>query len=189
MVSSKTLKLINTYYVVPINKTLGITPTKVLKKKRKMQRQSNLATIKQAQSDTTASSRFPLTAPCSVSQAIIHSHTNKIALYNKSNTAYCADSRASEDMFPDYSVFNTYHRLSNRYAILGDTIRLPIDGIGTAVYTLNGCTILTCNALHVTVLCGPIYSLCQHHQIPGCGVYSSYKYGSYLFFPDFILQL
>ena len=97
--------------------------------------------------------------------------------------------RASEDMFPDYFTFKTYQRLSNIYATLVDTTRLPIEGIGTAIYTLNGRTILTRNALHIPSLRGPLYSLCKHRQIPDCGVYSSYKYGSYLFFPDFILQV
>ena len=46
-------------------------------------------------------------------------------------------------MFPDYSTFKTYHRLTNRYATLGDTTKLPIEGIGTEVHTLNGRTILT----------------------------------------------
>ena len=73
-------------------------------------------------------------------------------MYNKKYTAYCADSGASEDMFPDYSTFKTYHRLTNRYATLGDTTRLPIEVIGTAVYTLNGRTILTRNALHILAL-------------------------------------
>ena len=92
-------------------------------------------------------------------------------------------------MFPDYSTFNTYHRLTTFYATLGYTIKLPIEVIGTAVYTLNGRTILTCNALHIPELQVPLYSLRKHRQRPGCGVYPSYKYGSYLFFPDFILQL
>ena len=82
-----------------------------------------------------------------------------------------------------------YHCLSNRYATLVDTTRLPTKGIGTAVYTLNGRNILTHNALHIPALRGPIYSLHKHRQISGCGVYSSYKDGSYLFFPDFILQV
>ena len=73
-----------------------------------------------------------------MSQDITRSHTNKIAIYNNKDTAFYADSGASEDMFPDYSNFNTYHRLSNRYTTLGDTTRLPIEVIGTTVYTLNG---------------------------------------------------
>ena len=92
-------------------------------------------------------------------------------------------------MFPDYSTFNTYHRISYRYATLGDTTRLPIEGIGTAIYTLHGRTILTCNALHILTLRCHLYSLRKHFQRPGCVVYSSYKDESYLLFPDFILQL
>ena len=76
-------------------------------------------------------------------------------------------------MFPDYSTFNKYHRLTNRYDTLGETNKLPIEGIGTAVYTLNGRTILTCNALHITALRVPLYSLRKHRQRQGCGVYSS----------------
>ena len=58
-------------------------------------------------------------------------------------------------MLPDYSTFKTYYHLTNIYAPLGDTTNLPIEGIGTAVYTLNGRTILTCNALHIPALQGP----------------------------------
>ena len=110
-------------------------------------------------------------------------------MYNKKDTVLCADSGASEDMLPDYSTFKTYHRLTNSYATLGDTTKLPIEGIGTTVYTLNGRTIPTSNALHIPALWGPLYSLRKHCQLPGCSVYSSYKDGSYLFFPEFILQV
>ena len=95
----------------------------------------------------------------------------------------------SEDILPGYSTFKTYHRLSNRYATIGDTNKLPIECIGTTVFTLNVWTILTCNALHIPALHGPLYSLQKHRQIPGYGVYSLYKDSSYLFFPDFILQV
>ena len=59
-------------------------------------------------------------------------------------------------MFPDYSTFKAYHRLTNRYATLVDTTRLPVEGIVIVVYTLNGRTILTRNALHTPALQGPI---------------------------------
>ena len=154
-----------------------------------MRSRIRLATIKRAQSNKTASARFLLTALYSVSQAITGANNNTISIYNNKDTAWCAYSVASEDMFPDYSTFKTYHRLSNRYATLGDTTRLHIEGICTAVYTLNGCTILTCNVLQIPALQGPLYSLCKHRQRPGCGVYSSYKDASYLLFPDFILQV
>ena len=82
-----------------------------------------------------------------------------------------------------------YHCLYNIYATLGDTTRLSIEGIGTTVYTLNGRTILTRNALQTPALRGSIYSLRKQRQIPGCGFYSSYKDGSYPFLPDFIIQV
>ena len=92
-------------------------------------------------------------------------------------------------MFRNYSTFKTYHRLTNLYATLVDTTKLPIEGIGIAVYTLNGRNILTRNALHIPALRGPLYSLRKHLQGPGCGVYLSYKHGSYLFLPEFILHV
>ena len=177
MVSNNTINFINTYYVVPHNTTLDSTPTKVLKKQRKTRHMTQIETIKRAQSDTTVSDRFLSTSLHPVSQAIIRAHTNNISLCNNSDTAWCADSVASEDMFPDYSSFKIYHRFSNRCATLGYTTRLPIEGICTVVYTLNGRTILTCNILHIPALRGPLYSLRNYRQRPGCGVYSSYKDG------------
>ena len=161
----------------------------MLKKQRKTRQRKHLAAIKLEQSNTTVSARFLSTALHSASQAVIRSHTYKISLYNNMDTAFCADSGSLEYMFPDYSTFKTYHCLYNRYATLGDTNRLTIEVIGTTVYTLNGRTILTRKDLHIPALQGLLYSLCKHRQIPGCGVYSSYKDGSYLFFPDFIIQL
>ena len=43
--------------------------------------------------------------------------------------------------------------------------------------------------LHIPALRWPLYYLRKHRQLLGCGVYSSYKDGSYFFFPDFILQV
>ena len=108
----------------------------------------------------------------SVSQAINRANIHRIAIYNNKDTACCADSGASEYMFPDYSTFKTYHHLTNHYATLGDNKRIHIEGIGTALYTLNGRTILTRNSLHIPALRGPLYSLRKHGQRPGCGVYS-----------------
>ena len=75
---------------------------------------------------------------------------------NKKDTECFADSGASDDILPDYSTFKKYHHLTNRYATLGDTTKLPIEVIGTVVYTLNGRTILTHNVLHIPALRGPL---------------------------------
>ena len=61
-----------------------------------------------------------------MSQAIICDHTDKIALYNKSDKDCCADSGASKYMLTDYYTFKTYRRLSNWYATLGDKNKLHI---------------------------------------------------------------
>ena len=90
MVDGKTLNPINTYIVLPPPLTLAITPTKVLKKKRKIRGRTIIATIKRAQSDKTASTCFLSTALHSVSQAITCEKTNKIAIYNNKVTACCA---------------------------------------------------------------------------------------------------
>ena len=96
MVSNfKTLRFINTYYVVTQLLTLASTPTKVLKKQRKIRGRGKLATINRAQSDTTDFARFIYTALNSVSQAITHAHTNKIVIYKNKDTVLCADSGAS----------------------------------------------------------------------------------------------
>ena len=146
------IKTINTYTVVPTKLTLVSTPTKVLKKQQKIRVRTRLATIKRAQSDTTASAMFLSTALHSVFQDITRENSHIIAMYNKKYTDCCAE--------------------DNHYATLGDTTKLPIDGICTTIYKLNGRTILTCNALHIPALQIPLYSLRKHHQRPGYGVYS-----------------
>ena len=65
--SSPIIKTINTYTVIPPKLTLVSTSPNVLKKKRKIRGRTILTTIKQAQSDTTASARFLSTALHSVS--------------------------------------------------------------------------------------------------------------------------
>ena len=125
---------------------------KVAKKRRKNIHRRQLASIIETQFDTASSFWFLSTALHSVSQSIIRARTDNIALLNRSEEACCAKSGASEEMFPDYSTFRTYHCLHNHYATLGDTTRLPIEGIGTAIYTLNGKTILTRNSLHIPAL-------------------------------------
>ena len=76
-------------------------------------------------------------------------------------------------MFPDYSTFKIYRRLFNRYTTLGNTTKIPIEGIGTALYTITGLTILTRSAFHIPALRSTLYSLRKHRKRPGCGVYSS----------------
>ena len=98
---NNTVNPINTYSAVPPSLTLDSTPPKLLKKSRKTRRSINIDKIKISQSNTTASARFLSTYLHSVSQAIILSYTEKITLYNQTDTACCADSGTYKDMFPD----------------------------------------------------------------------------------------
>ena len=99
--SNSVINPINTYIVVPPNLTLVSTPPKVLKKQCKIRGTIRIATTKRAQSEKTASARFLSTALHSVSQAITRANSHIIAMYNKKDTGFCADSGASEYMFPD----------------------------------------------------------------------------------------
>ena len=150
--SNPIINTINTYTVVPPKLTLVSTSPRVLKKQRKIRGRIRLTTIKRSQSDKTASARFLSTALHSVSQAITRANIHIIDMHNKNDTACYVDSGASEDMFPDYSTFKTYHRLTNIYATLGNTTKITIEGIGTAVYTLNVSTIVTHKNLHIPAL-------------------------------------
>ena len=96
----KTANSIDTSSVLPQRLTLASTPTKVLKKQHNTRGRTQLAYIKQAQSDTTASAIFLLNALHSVSQAITCAGTDKIAIYNNTDIALYADLGASEEMFP-----------------------------------------------------------------------------------------
>jgi len=99
----------------------------------------------------------------------------------------CGDSGAIDDMFPDYTCFASYTKLSNKFALLGDDHLVPIQGYGTNIYCLNGKVVKTRNALHVPALQGPLFSLRRHHQRLGYGLFTSQDLGSFILFPSFIL--
>ena len=100
----------------------------------------------------------------------------------------CADSGATDYMFPDKEAFLSYHPCPpGRYCDLAGDQSVPILGVGTAVVRLNGKVILVRNALHIPALRNPLYSLRRHRQMPGCGVFSWSGEGSFLVFPHFIL--
>ena len=92
-------------------------------------------------------------------------------------------------MFPDYKCFASYRRLTNKYVILGDNTSVPTEGIGTAIYRLNGKVIRTRNALHVPRLRNPLFSFRLHRRRIGCGAYSAFDVGSYILFPEFALEI
>ena len=52
-------------------------------------------------------------------------------------------------MLPDFYAFISYHIYFHRFTILGDNTKLPILGEGTAVFSLNGRTIMVRDDIHV----------------------------------------
>ena len=60
---------------------------------------------------------------------------------------------------------------------------------GTAIFSLNGKTILVRNALYVPNLRDPFYSLQKHKAMPGCGTFSFHGLGSHILFPHFTLSI
>jgi len=92
-------------------------------------------------------------------------------------------------MFPDYTTFISYRHLHNKVVTLGDGSPLPILGMGTAKFSINKHVILIRNALHVPGLLAPLYSLCQHCLMPGCGFFSHYDCGAFLLVPSFSIKI
>eukprot|EP00804_Cyclotella_cryptica_P016077 CCRYP_004202-RA/>CCRYP_004202-RA protein AED:0.18 eAED:-0.12 QI:0/0/0/1/0.5/0.33/3/0/1917 len=136
-----------------------------------------------------AYSSFVSSALNSSANTHLSSHASTIAHPVSTSTQAIADSGATDNMFPDYSAFLSYHRQSNRFVTLGDNTKLPILGIGSAKVKLNGKVILLRNCLHVPHLRNPLYSLRQHRRMPGCGTYSDYDHGAYILFPRFTLRI
>lgn len=128
-----------------------------------------------------ASDRFLSTELNNIAQAAISSKNSSIAIYDTSEDKCCADTGATETILNDYKACTSYRRLFGRYATLGDDTKLKIEGLGSAVHSLNGKVI---KSLHIPQLQGSFYSLLCHRMSPGCGVFSSYEVGSYLFFPN-----
>ena len=91
MVDSKTIKTIKTYIVVPTPLILASTPSKVLKKKRKIRGRTRPSTINQAQSDKAARIVF-YRLPSTKCPRLSTVQTQKKAIYNNNDTACCADS-------------------------------------------------------------------------------------------------
>ena len=78
--SNPIVKTVNKYMVETHKLTLARPPNKVLKKQRKIIGRKRLATIQQAQYDTTASDRFLSTALHLVSKSITRANSHRIAL-------------------------------------------------------------------------------------------------------------
>ena len=73
--------------------------------------------------------------------------------------------------------------------LLGDHTKTPILGRGSVAICINGKNIKVRNALCVPGLRGALYSLRRHNHMPGCGTFSHHDAGSFIQFPEFMLQV
>jgi hypothetical protein len=70
-----------------------------------------------------------------------------------------ADTGATNQMLPDKATFISYKPISNLQVCMGNNSFIPVQGRGTAVFSLNSQRVLIRNALHVPGLVVPLYSL------------------------------
>ena len=101
----------------------------------------------------------------------------------------CADTGATGMMLQDYAAFVSYHKVADQHVELGDDTRLPIAGVGTAKFSLNGKVVRLRDCMHVPGLRAPLYSLRRHRHLPGCGTFSHFDSGSFVLFPTFSLRV
>lgn len=92
-------------------------------------------------------------------------------------------------MLPDYYAFIYYRKCFHCFTILGDNTKLPILDEGTAVFSLNGKTIMVRDAIHVPDLRAPLYSPRKYKTMLGCSIFSLHDVGSYILFPNFALRI
>jgi SAM-dependent methyltransferase len=113
--------------------------------------------------------------------------TTKIKNIGRSKVAI-ADSGATHHLWPDYSAFVSYKRVSNKFVSLADKSTAPIRGIGDIAVSLGGKKVLIRDVYHVPSLKAPLYSLGAHRRLPGCG-FAGNNDSFQIEFPDFSLTI
>ena len=93
-----------------------------------------------------------LTLAALVNDALRSSDYPSHAVVAEENEA-CADSGATGMMLDDYAAFVSYHKVADQHVELGDDTRLPIAGVGTAKFSLNGKVVMLRDCMHVPCAC------------------------------------
>ena len=162
------------------NKSLATMPSSAdLKKRRKIKHRQEKRAIVRA--NRASSARFLSSVLSLAANNALSTNQSQLALPVTSDDDCCADSGATDIMLNDYDAFTSYNNLVGQYATMGDDTVLPILGIGTAVFNMNGKVVKIRNCLHVPDLRNPLYSLRYHRFLPDCGVFSHHDCGSYMF--------
>jgi hypothetical protein len=98
------------------------------------------------------------------------------------------DSGATDHMFPYKAAFISYNAIQNLQVQMGNNSFLPVLGRGTAILSLNKQQVLVRNALHVSSLAVPLYSLRAHFKQCGCGFIGTSEAGMMVYSPTFVLS-
>ncbi len=72
---------------------------------------------------------------------------------------------------------------------MGNNTYLPVLAWGSTIISLNGQQVLVWNALHVSGLAAPLYSLRAHFKQRSCDFISPNDAGMLVYFPSFILSV
>jgi hypothetical protein len=100
-----------------------------------------------------------------------------------------ANTGATDHMLPDASAFISYKRVTDLSVRMGNNSFVPVLGLGTAVFALNGKRVLVRNTLHVPGLAVPLYSLRAHLHQRGCGFIGTFEDGFDVYFSSFVLSV
>jgi hypothetical protein len=100
-----------------------------------------------------------------------------------------ADSGATDHMVPDKLAFISYKSISHLNVRMGNNSYIPVQGQGSAIFSLNGKRVLIRNVLHVPGLAVPLYSLRTHMTQRGCGFFGSKSSDFLVYFPEFVLSV
>jgi len=100
-----------------------------------------------------------------------------------------ADTGDTDHMVPDKSAFVSYKSISGLSVRMGNNSYVPVLGLGTVAFALNGKRVLIRNVLHVPSLAVPLYSLRMHVTQRGCGFIGTEDSGFLAYFPMFVLSV
>jgi hypothetical protein len=100
-----------------------------------------------------------------------------------------SDTGTMDTMLPNKSGFISYKKVFGLNIWMGNNSYIPVLGQESAIVALNCKCILIWNALHISGLVVPLYSLSAHMTQHSCGFFGSNKTGFLVYFPMFVLSI
>lgn len=140
-----------------------------------------------ADNSKNSSTSYPVASAsrCQVSKSLSslasqHLNDMRITIRHSDEDECCADSGVTNHMFKDYSTFVSYHKCQN--SEIRRLHRTPHPGLWYCQIQPNGKN-------NSGLLTDPMYSLCQHRYMEGCGFFSHYDSDAFLLFPNFTIKV